>query len=68
MVTQVGRERFLQGRDAENIPILIHVKTTPGAVRCIRASFSEEDEKHPQGSEKHPAGLRASFAAAALSL
>lgn len=44
------------------------MEATPGAELHIRASFSEEDEKHPRGCEKHPAGLRASSAAAALSL
>lgn len=57
-----------KGRGAENIPILMHMKTAPGAVLHLRASFSEEDEEHPQGCEKFPAGLWASFAAAALSL
>ena len=34
--------------------IPIDMKPTPGATPSVRASFSDEDEKHPQGDEKHP--------------
>lgn len=36
----------------ERIPI--HMKPTPGATLGVRPSSSDEEEKRPQGDEKHP--------------